>query len=113
MRTAATFRLHGPPAEVTRRLGVRPSTATDSLWCLTSPPSDSELAVHLTRLLDVLEPHRAALWELAEAGHPADWFCLVASHATEHAVELDRRLLGRLLTLPGELLLDVCGDERD
>ena len=34
-------------------------------------------------------------------------FCLVASHAAE----LDRGLLARLLSLPGELLLDVCGDE--
>jgi hypothetical protein len=59
-------------------------------------------------VLDVLEPRRAELWELAEAGYRADWFCLVASHATEHAVELDRGLLARP---PGELLLDVCGDE--
>jgi hypothetical protein len=43
----------------------------------------------------------------------ANWYCWVESHATEHAVELDRQLMQRLLTLPGDLWLDVCGDGED
>jgi hypothetical protein len=38
------------------------------------------------------------------------WFCYIASHATEHAAELDRQTLQRLLALPGDLWLDVCGE---
>ncbi|MEV6825320.1 hypothetical protein [Amycolatopsis sp. NPDC051102] len=41
----------------------------------------------------------------------ADWFCLAASQATEHAIELDRPLLRRLLAIPGDLLLDTMGDD--
>jgi hypothetical protein len=44
-------------------------------------------------------------------GYQANWFCYLASHATEHAAELDRQLLQRLLALPGNLWLDVSGDD--
>lgn len=43
------------------------------------------------------------------AGYDANWFCYIASHATEHAAELDRKTLQRILALPGDLWLDVCG----
>ena len=33
--------------------------------------------------------------------------------ATEHAAELDRQTVQRLLALPGDLWLDVCGDGFD
>jgi hypothetical protein len=32
---------------------------------------------------------------------------------TEHAAEIDRDLMRRLLALPGDLWLDVCGDGTD
>lgn len=41
---------------------------------------------------------------------PENWLCYVASHATEHAAELDRHAKQRLLALPSDLWLDVCGD---
>jgi hypothetical protein len=53
---------------------------------------------------------RAQLWDVVGVGYHADWFCPVASHG--HRAR-GRRLLRRLLTLPGEELLDVCGDETD
>lgn len=71
------------------------------------------MAEHLGRLLGVLEPVAGALWELVDAGCEANWFCWVESHATEHAVEIDRQLMQRLLALPGDLWLDVCGDGED
>ena len=131
VRTGATFRLsgdHGGSAEsATRLLGLEPSHAFEvgdrvgrssrtvrrtSLWLLSSNlPSDGELADHLHWLLDRLEPKAATLWQLVGQGYVADWFCLAASLATEHAVALDRPLLGRLLALPGDLLLDVMGDD--
>jgi hypothetical protein len=34
---------------------------------------------------------------LIHAGYHANWFCYIASHATEH----DRQILNRILVLPG------------
>lgn len=88
----------------------------ESAWALSSAATIKEgveLGEHLQRLLDVLEPAATGLWELVNAGYEATWFCYVASHATEHTVEFDRQLMGRLLTLPGDLWLDVCGDGVD
>ncbi|WP_018685468.1 DUF4279 domain-containing protein [Actinokineospora enzanensis] len=126
MRTEATYRLvgGGSARAVTEMLGLEPtiaaevgdrrgrSTVSVPYWFLSSGlPTDAELADHLDWLLDRLEPRQAELWRLVEAGYTADWFCLAASHATEHAVELDRALLARLLAVPGDLLIDVTGDD--
>ena len=133
METSATFHLWGnvdlTAAEVTRRLGVPPtgafeagtpvsprSTATTdhSLWSLASAPhvqAGVELDQQLRRLLAILEPVADRLWELVGAGYEANWYCWIASHATEHAAELDRNTLRRILALPGGLWLDVCGDD--
>jgi hypothetical protein len=131
VQTTATFRLFGDATltadAVTRRLGILPSrafevgdrisrrsqaTSDSSAWLLTSSPGvedGAELAGHLHRLLDDLEPVTAQLWDLVHAGYKANWFCYIASHAAEHAAELDRQTLQRLLALPGDLWLDVCG----
>jgi hypothetical protein len=134
MRTMATFRLIGDSAacsaaRLTAQLGVQPSEAAEagtpigprtpalrqeSIWLLTSaegPEADVELVDQLRRLLDVLEPVADRLWELVEGGYWANWFCYLGSHATEHAVELDRATLQRLLALPGDLWLDVYEDD--
>jgi hypothetical protein len=134
VETTATFRLFGDArrtaAAVTQRLGIQPTHALEagdpvgrsgatrdsSAWLLTSSPgieAGIELAEQLHRLLAVLEPVTAPLWELVRAGYEADWFCYIASHATEHAAELDRQTVQRLLALPGDLWLDVCGDGFD
>jgi hypothetical protein len=135
METTATFRLFGDArltaAAVTRRLGIQPTRALEagdrvgrrpnatrdsSAWLLTSSPgieTGTELAGQLHRLLAVLEPVTAPLWDLVRAGYEANWLCRVASHATEHAAELDRQTMQRLLALPGDLWLDVCGDGFD
>lgn len=135
VETRATFRLAGnstlTAAAVTRRLGVQPSRTFEtgdpvssrsvrardhSLWLLSSSPNTqtgTELTEHLHRLLAILEPVTAPLWELVHAGYDANWFCYIASHATEHAAELDRQTLHRILGLPGDLWLDVCGDGTD
>ena len=135
METTAAFRLAGnaalTAAGVALRLGIQPTRAIEagapvsshsaatrqgSLWLLTSGPgieTGTELAEHLHRLLAILEPATAALWELANAGYEANWLCYIASHATEHAAELDRQTMQRVLALPGDLWLDVCGDDTD
>jgi hypothetical protein len=133
MQTRATLRLHGDGANltaaaVTQRLGIQPTrafeagtllslcsarTRENSVWLLSSAPqpeSDTELSEHLHRLLAILEPVAKPLWELDAAGYEANWFCFVGSYATEHAVELDRHVLQRLLALPGDLWLDVYND---
>jgi hypothetical protein len=135
VQTAATFRLFGharlTAAAVTRRLAIQPTRALEagdpvssrsartrdsSAWLLSSSPGiedDTELTEHLHRLLANLEPVTALLWELVHEGYEANWFCYIASHAAEHAAELDRPTLQRLLALPGDLWLDVCGDGTD
>lgn len=114
---------------VTERLGVHPSRALEagtpvssqsatlldsSRWMLNSSAHierDMELDEQLRRLLDLLEPVTGAIWELIYEGYEADWYCWVASHATEHAAILDRSTLQRLLAFPGDLWLDVSGDD--
>jgi hypothetical protein len=135
VKTRATFRLFGDArltaAAVSRRLGIQPTRALEagdrvscrsnvtrdsSAWLLTSSPgieTGTELAAQLNRLLAVLEPVTAPLWDLVRAGYEANWFCYVASHATEHCAELDRQTMQRFLALPGDLWLDVCGDGFD
>jgi Domain of unknown function (DUF4279) len=133
VQTTATFRLFGnaalTAAAVTRRLSIQPTRALEagdpvssrsartrdsSAWLLSSSPEDgTELTEHLHQLLTILEPATALLWELIHEGYEANWFCYIASHATEHAAELDRMTLQRLLALPGDLWLDVCGDGTD
>lgn len=92
-------------------LTARSSTKRDSsLWLLQSGDGIEdgvELSTQLERLLAVLEPRRDALWRLIDQGYEANWFCYVESEMAEHAVELDRRLLTRLLDLPGDLWIDV------
>lgn len=134
METTAAFRLSGDAAltaaAVTLRLGIQPTRAFEagdpvssrsasirheSLWLLTSSPGieTGEVAGHLHRLLATLEPVTAQLWDLVHAGYEANWRCYVASHATEHAAELDRATIQRILALPGDLWLDVSGDGED
>ena len=132
METKATFRLFGgaelTAAAVTLRLGVEPTwtaeagdrvssrsslTRGSSAWLLSSSScveSGTELSEHLHRLLTILEPVAARLWELVREGYDANWFCLVASHPTERAAELDRTIMQRLLALPGDLWLNVWND---
>lgn len=91
-------------------------THDSSLWLLASSSGveqGTELGAHLRRLLDVLEPVAGPVWELVTSGYEANWYCAVASHATEHATELDRGTLQRLLAMPGDLWLDVWGDDVD
>jgi Domain of unknown function (DUF4279) len=135
VETTATFRLVGnaklTAAAVTRGLGIQPTRALETgdpvssrsavnrdspLWLLSSSPgieTGTELTEQLHRLLAILEPVTAQLWELTNAGYVANWFCYIASHATEHATELDRQTIQRILALPGDLWLDVCGDDTD
>lgn len=135
VRTTITFRLFGDAgltaAAVTHRLGIQPTrvleagdpvssrsanTHVTSKWLLSSSAGiedGTELTEHLHRLLAILEPVTASLWELVREGYEANWFCYIASHATEHAAELDRPTLKRLLALPGDLWLDVCSDRTD
>lgn len=132
----ATYRIFGPSggsaAEITRRLGISPTRSaeagtpvgrrspqrirTQSIWQLSSsedPTDGVELAQSLQKVLDQLTPVAPELWNLMHDGYEADWFCYVGSFAVEHAVELDRDTLTRVLALPGELLLDVYGKEPD
>ena len=107
-----------PTSRSPRRWGSRwaPSARGYSLWLISSSPQiepDVELGEHLRRLLAILEPVAAPLWELARAGYEANWYCFAASRAAERAIEFDRQILQRVLALPGDLWIDVCDDGAD
>lgn len=131
MRTKATYRVLGDDAsltakQVTGALGIVPARSRESgdlavgnrrpagisSWFLeTAGPEDGvELSTQLEKLLAVLEPRSDKLWELSALGYEADWWCYVGSHAMEHAAEISRSLMSRLLAVPGELLLDFYDD---
>lgn len=103
--------------EAGTRVGRRSKAVrAEAIWNLSASPEIEdtvELAVQLGRFLAVLEPRAAALWKLTASGCDANWYCWVESHATEHAVEVDRQPMARLLALPGDLWLDVCGADED
>ena len=136
MRTIVSFRLihesGGTAANVTERLGLMPTRAseagrlvsprtseritTHSAWVLSSAPEpqdDVRLPALLERLLDQLEPVSDALWSLVQEGYWANWRCLLDVEDGEAATEIHRQTLQRLLTLPGDLFLDVYKDTED
>jgi hypothetical protein len=57
-------------------------------------------------LLDQLAGKERVLAELA-ASYAIDWFRMVGVQQGQGGVELGRTLLARLVTLPGDLLLDL------
>jgi hypothetical protein len=130
----ATYRIGGAApgltaARVTSVLEVSPTASGErgerrtprspvaqvSWWSLASgaEPDATELSTQLDRVLAKLIARRDALWRLADEGYEMDWFCYVGSYASEHAVELSRQMMERLLAVPGELLLDVYGEDSD
>ncbi len=114
---AVTARLGVTPTdelEVGSRRGPRSPARTSSLWSLSTGIDDGvELSDQIQHLLDRLEPVTPVLLDLVREGYEANWFCYLGSHAADHAAELDRALLERLLLLPGDLWLDVYGDGED
>jgi hypothetical protein len=131
VRTQATFRLYGDADEltadaVTRQLGIQPTLSgeavtrvgrrskairAESIWILNSGPEIEEgveLADQLERLLAVLEPLGATLWNPVESGYEANWYCSIESHATEHAAEINRHLMQRLRRRRGNLQCRDC-----
>lgn len=64
---------------------------------------------HLARLLDLVEPKRSVIQELANEEHMMDWFCFVGVGGGQGGVVLGVDLLRRLAALPIELDLDIYG----
>jgi hypothetical protein len=133
MRTMATLRvfgggdktarhvtdvLHIEPTEAfevgepSGRPGVRPHARSGWLLKSSAGPAEVELGRSLQLLLDRVEPASASLWALERDGYRVNWFCYVGSNEAEHAAELDRATLQRLIALPGDLWLDVYPGER-
>jgi Domain of unknown function (DUF4279) len=112
-------------AEVTARLGVTPTYSheigdvfgrgdqrrSQAMWCLsTKADGPGRLDDHLTRLLDLVEPRRSIIIELANEGCRMDWFCFVSVQGQgQGGVTLGAELLRRLAALPIELDFDIYG----
>lgn len=104
-----------PPARLQAGTdGSGPVRSSTGAWLLSSAPSPEEgveLAESLRILLDQIEPVADRLWTLAADGYTITWRCYLGSRALEHDAILDRAVLARLLTLPGDLWLDVYPDD--
>lgn len=124
-KTHATFRLWGKylnPLEVTRQLGLAPSYAhapgevrqSGKVWdrghwdiCSEGHVDSKELTVHITWLLDQLEPVAAQLAVLRSGPVQADIFCLWMLQYSQGGITLDPDLLDRLAVLDLALGLDI------
>ena len=100
--------------EMTRRLGLSPSSAKDlhrSVWVRHSVlPSTEPLERHLVELLDVLEPIATTLTELQQEGCHTDFFVGFGSEtgsAGSGGADLDAALLLRIAALETDLGLDL------
>lgn len=131
LRFKASLRLTSETAsaaDITARLGIQPTftrergepisprlpgkSAKHSVWRLESSAAEQEgIEVHLRQLLDVLHGHAAELIELASE-YDVDWFCFVDFDG-QGSVELSPELMDDLGALPGELVLDLYGSDRD
>ncbi|AZI56889.1 DUF4279 domain-containing protein [Nakamurella antarctica] len=131
MRTRVTYQIFGDQTSlaadrVSRAHGIAPTksresgeptttrqTARSSSWSLPTgePEDDVELSTQLETLLGILESRSNELWELSALGYRARWWCYAGSYAAEHAVEVSRALMGRLLAVPEERMLDFYNDE--
>jgi Domain of unknown function (DUF4279) len=130
VRSRAQFRLVGDggalsAALVSLKLGIEPARAieaahrlgrAESVWILSTgwgAHHAESLTGQLARLLAVVEPHASTLWELADMGYRANWYCQLEPGAGRRHVEIGRQLMSRLLALPGGLQIDVGGFSDD
>jgi len=122
----ASFRVYGDtlrPDEVTRTLALEPtnmglkgellsyspgkSPLRISLWMLKSPLSEHEsLDLHLQHLLDLLEPKREEIRELAKH-FDIDFFCGFSSENGQGGCTFEPTLLERLAKLGVTVVLDL------
>jgi len=117
----------GSAAHVTTSLGLAPTRyaeagdpvrrgsskiAENSGWILHSHVEGPGVEVDdsLGALLDLIEPKAHTLWQLEGEGYFVVWRCVAATNDLEHAIEIDRGNLRRLVDLPGVLRLDVYDD---
>lgn len=121
-RTFASFRLIGQPpfdpAEVTSRIGIDPDTTTRLRsrggWLITSEHrlDTTSIERHLRVLLDLLEPHKAAILALIEdADLRADFFCLWRSATGHGGPEISPATLARIAALRASLGFDFYSTE--
>lgn len=122
----AGFRISGDtlqPDEVTRALSIQPTNSglkggllssspkrsplRTSLWMLKSPLSEHEsLDLHLQYLLDLLEPKREEIRELAKL-YDIDFFCGFSSENGQGGCTFQPTLLERLAKLEVKVVLDL------
>ena len=130
MRCQATFRIGTTTrsaTSITQALGRTPTSSheigeavgrssaarTQTQWNVSTEMREpSDLADHLTELLNLIEPVLPQVAALRGEGCTIDWFCFVEAAATERAVELLAPLLARL-ALVGGLLIDTYGTDND
>lgn len=108
-------------AEVTARLGLTPTYShevgdvfgrhgqrrSEATWTVsTRANGPGRLDDHLTLLLDLVEPKRSIITELANEGSSMDWFCFVSVEG-QGGIALSVDLLRRLAGLPIQLDFDI------
>jgi hypothetical protein len=111
---------HHTGAEITRRLGLRPTDVIDrdfkqrpqTVWGLDSDlPDDAEPSALLAAMLPVIEARLTALHDLRAEGAALFWSCMVTAKPTGNQFALAPDLLARLAIVGAPLDFDLYNSD--
>lgn len=124
--THVSFRFIGPqvdPDEVTSRLGLSPMEAhkagepdpkhptrthSTGFWAIDSGVSTVDpIDVHISRLLDQLEPRAEALAELRDMGYTGNLYCSYFMFQESGRIQMGSPTLSRIASLNLTLTIDT------
>ena len=120
--TLAIYHDYADPSDITRALLINPDrtqqlgkerrpgkVAEVSAWFLSSQGSSksNDLRVHLSWILDQISPHTETCYNLIENKFYFRIYCFWESESGNGGPVLDREIIHRLSTFPGEVHFDI------
>ena len=92
--------IRGSPRE-----GYNRGVYTTNYWGLDSQSVSESVDAHFNDLLNILEPHRAALKELQKDGYSPKFYCGIFYSAGDEGIQISPKTLGRISSLG--ILVDI------